>query len=73
MMFNIVDEDAIQLFKKIFPCWENSITKWAPQKDGSVRIELSGQVFFIVSVIDERTWRLETVRSWLKGDEYERD
>lgn len=55
-------DEAVNRFCVIFPNWAESIEKWTPNKDGSVKIELLGHRFFIFTYKDDRTWRLETVR-----------
>lgn len=55
-------DEAVNRFCAIFPMWANHIVKWTPNKDGSVKIELTGKQFFIFTYADDHTWRLETVR-----------
>ena len=52
----------IEKFKAVFPNWANEIVKWTPNGDGCMKVELTGKRFFIFTYVDERTWRLETIR-----------
>ena len=58
---------AIDKFKTCFPFWADKIVKWTPNKDTTVRVELEGKIFFVFTYIDERTWKLETMRSYVNG------
>ena len=55
-------KSAVDRFAQVFPEWGKQIVKWTPNKDGCVRIELEDKRFFIFTYMDERTWKLETVR-----------
>lgn len=57
---------ALDRFKEVFPEWSQQIVKWTPNKDGCIKIELEGKRFFIFTYVDERTWKLETVRMNVK-------
>lgn len=59
----------IDKFIQVFPFWEPHIVKWTPHKDGTLKVELTDKRFFIFTYWDERTWRLETVRSYEKKKE----
>jgi hypothetical protein len=59
----------LMTFIKVFPQWTDEVVTWTPNKDGSIRVELTGKRFFIFSYWDERTWRLETVRAASRRDE----
>ena len=61
--------NAVERFKQVFPEWGEKIVKWTPNKDGCIRIELEGKRFFIFTYIDDRTWKLETVRMHSKEEE----
>lgn len=52
----------IMRFKQVFPYWAADIVKWTPNKDGSMRIELTEKRFLIFTYVDDPTWKLETVR-----------
>lgn len=52
----------IEKFKSAFPSWANDIVKWTPEKNGCIKVELTGKRFYVFTYVDERTWRLETVR-----------
>ena len=56
----------IDKFIQVFPQWEPQIVKWTPHKDGTLKVELTDKRFFIFTYWDDRTWRLETVRSYEK-------
>lgn len=55
-------EAALARFKGIFPQFAGDIAKWTPNKDGSIRVELSGKRFFIFHYLDDRTWCLMSQR-----------
>lgn len=57
----------IDRFKAVFPYWANEIVKWTPERNGCVKVELTGKRFFIFTYVDERTWRVETIRMSKKG------
>lgn len=54
-------------FKSVFPQWAEEIVKWTPDKNGCIKVELTGKRFFIFTYADDLTWRLETVRMSKKG------
>lgn len=56
--------ELLKRFQELFPMWKDDIVKWTPNKDGTVKIELSGKRFLIFSYWGDRSWRLETVRSY---------
>ena len=55
-------EAALARFKCIFPQFAGDIVKWTPNKDGSIRVELTGKRFFIFHYVDDRTWCLMSQR-----------
>ena len=48
--------------KELFPDIYARATKWTPNKDGSIKLELEKHKFVIFTCSDERMWRLESVR-----------
>lgn len=54
-------------FKSVFPQLGEEIVKWTPDKNGCIKVELTGKRFFIFTYVDDLTWRLETVRMSKKG------
>lgn len=63
-------ELALIRFKTLFPNYSESIVKWTPEKDGSIRIELTEKRFFVFHYIDDRTWKLESLRYHLKKESF---
>ena len=59
-------DEALNRFKQVFPMWADEVTMWTPNKNGSVKLELTGKRFFIFTYADDRTWRLETIRMYKK-------
>lgn len=52
----------IEKFKAVFPNWADELVKWTPNSNGCIKVELTGKRFFIFTYVDDRTWRLETIR-----------
>ena len=57
-----VGANDILKFKSVFPQWAEEIVKWTPEKNGCIKVELTGKRFFIFTYVDDLTWRMETVR-----------
>lgn len=62
-------KDILEKFKQSFPMWADSIVMYKQNRDGSLKIELTGKRFYIFTYTDDKTMRLETVRSYEKGKE----
>lgn len=60
---------ALQKFQNLFSNYASDIVRWTPYKDGSLKIELTQKRFFVFLYLDERTWKLESLRYHLKHEE----
>ena len=60
--------DAIDRFKSVFPQWASEIVNWTPAGHGPIEVELTNKRFFVFTYVSERTWRLETVRSFRRDE-----
>lgn len=62
----IATRSELEHFKATFPMWKDRIVGWTPNKDGSIKVELSEKIFYVFTYSDDHTWRLETVRMYKK-------
>lgn len=60
--------DILQKFKVCFPLWADEVVMYKPLKghEHAIKIELTGKRFYIFTYTDDRTIRLETIRSYEK-------
>lgn len=64
-------QEVYTIFKDLIPFYAEKTEEWFPCGRNAIRVRLHGGDQFIFSVIDQRTWRLESMDYYInsmKGD-----
>lgn len=65
----MVHREIFNTFKKLMPIYGDKTVEWSPHGYNKIRVRLATKEDFIFTWFNDKSWRFETLKSYLKHEE----